>query len=763
MVSNTAAGETTQSTGLTAFGTTGFTIGALAKLNTSSATYVSWTFRKQPKFFDVVTYTGNGSNRTISHNLGSVPGCIMVKRTDTTGAWAVYHRSLANTEYMVLNTTAAKATGATYWNSTTPTSTQFSLGTATDVNANTGTYVAYLFAHNAGGFGAAGSDNVISCGSYTGNGSLDGPSINLGYEVQFVIIKNTTNSTSTNWYMQDVMRGMSYAQSNLLFADSSAAEGTSGAPYVVVPTATGFKVNTDSARVNTNGDNYIYIAIRRGPMRVPTSGTSVFAPSARSGTGASGTSTALGSVTDLTIIKQRGSTETWAWTDRLRGASRELTSAGTTAETAYANDVTGFDNMTGFAFGSGASGQVNTSASTYIDYLLRRAPGFMDVVCYTGNGSTQAITHNLGSVPELMIIKQRSNINPWPVYTGPSVNLLTYSEGFDNAAWVKANATVTADATTAPNGTTTADKLVESAVTAIHRVSQQVTTSATVTNTGTVYVKAAERTQVNVALIESTATHFYQAIYDLNTLSISAGGSGTFTNTATSITSVGNGWFRCSITAAFGSGTAVILAIDTAAAGSAVTTGNGTNGIFIWGAQLEVGSSATAYVPTVTFGGTTQILRLNTTAAFTGVGSDWWGNNVGGVSPTRSTFTVGSNGEINTSTATYVAYLFATVPGVSKVGSYSGTGAAQTINCGFTGGARFILIKRTDSTGDWYVYDTARGIISGNDPYLLINSTAAEVTGTDYISVQSSGFGLTASAPAALNANGGSFVFLAIS
>jgi hypothetical protein len=116
----------------------------------------------------------------------------------------------------------------------------------------------------------------------------------------------------------------------------------------------------------------------------------------------------------------------------------------------------------------------------------------------------------------------------------------------------------------------------------------------------------------------------------------------------------------------------------------------------------------------------------------------------------------------NVSTLPHIAYLFATVAGVSKVGSYTGTGADLNVDCGFSAGARFILIKRTDSTGDWYVYDSVRGIVAGNDPYLLLNSTAGEVTGTDYIDPLSSGFTVTSSAPAALNASGGTYIFLAI-
>jgi len=110
----------------------------------------------------------------------------------------------------------------------------------------------------------------------------------------------------------------------------------------------------------------------------------------------------------------------------------------------------------------------------------------------------------------------------------------------------------------------------------------------------------------------------------------------------------------------------------------------------------------------------------------------------------------------------FIAYLFATCAGVSKVGSYTGTATTKQVDCGFTAGARFVLIKRTDSTGDWYVWDSARGIVSGNDPYLLLNSTAAEVTSTDYIDTYSAGFELSSTAPAAINASGGTFIFLAI-
>jgi hypothetical protein len=114
-------------------------------------------------------------------------------------------------------------------------------------------------------------------------------------------------------------------------------------------------------------------------------------------------------------------------------------------------------------------------------------------------------------------------------------------------------------------------------------------------------------------------------------------------------------------------------------------------------------------------------------------------------------------------TATAVAYLFATLAGISKVGSYTGNGTGQTIACGFSGGARFVLIRRTDASGSWYTFDSARGLTSGSSPYLLLNSTAAEVTGNNGVYASSGGFTLDTTASTTTNINGASYIFLSVS
>ena len=537
----------------------------------SGVTYTSWSWAKAPKFFDVVTYTGTGSLRTIAHNLGSVPGCIIIKNLSDTDGWLVYHRSIGATKTLSLNSTgAADNEGATYFNDTEPTSTVFTVKEGGKANQSSNNYVAYLFAHNAGGFGLTGTDNVISCGSFSTNASTT-TSVNLGYEPQWLMIKRTDGVG--NWYMLDNMRGLAVAGNQpFLLANSSNAEASSG--YNAIPTATGFDVPITS-NFNESGYQYIYIAIRRGPMKVPTSGTSVFSPNTANAS--AGTAIVTNFPVDLSIAQARSAGDPARWEDRLRGVNSPNLSGATptlrsdsTAAESTASITLGWDNT-----------QIQVpSYYASVDSIwwnFRRAPSFFDEVCYTGTGGATTVAHNLQAVPQLILVKQRT--------------------------------------------------------------------------------------------------------------------------------------------------------------------------------ASPVGSPFTVYSATL---GNTGVLFLNSNGGNQGPDSQW-----NSTTPTSSVFSLGSSLEVNQSGSTFVAYLFSTCAGVSKVGSYTGTGTTLQVDCGFTSGARFVLIKRS-GTGDWYVWDSARGIVSGNDSYLLLNSTAAEVTNTDYIDTYSAGFEISSTAPAAINASGGSFIFFAV-
>jgi len=243
------------------FNTDGFTIGPSnwTSLNNSARTYVAWTFKQASSFFDVVTYTGNGSSgRTVSHSLGSVPGCIVIKRTSSSEDWVVYHVGADATSpedyYFKLNTTAARIDSAAAFNDTAPTSTNFTVGNNGDVNANGETYVAYLFAHDTS------DDGYIQCGSYTGTGAA-GNAVNVGFQPQWLLIKQTDGANG--WFIWDSKRGsdeLNTGNDATLSPHTSNAEAT-GADYLDF-TSTGFTLNLTGGAANGSNKNYIYVAIR---------------------------------------------------------------------------------------------------------------------------------------------------------------------------------------------------------------------------------------------------------------------------------------------------------------------------------------------------------------------------------------------------------------------------------------------------------------------------------------------------------------------
>jgi hypothetical protein len=574
LVSNSSAAAT--SGVLSSFTSSGFV--QTAGWGTSDF-LASWTFAKQPKFFDVVTYTGTGVARTISHNLNAAPGFMVVKRTDAISGWPCSFVG-GGTQYILLNDgTTINATDSTVWNGATATSSDFSVGTSTLTNASGGTYVAYLFANSAGGFGVNKTDSVVASGTVTTIGGI--ATVTLGWEPQWVLFKWNLSSAG-GYYILDVMRGATVSiASNFLKANASTDENN-GAGIFVTPNATGF--TADGTFAGVTNQQFRYLAIRRGPMKTPTVGTDVFLPTSTSA--AAGTSLTVGFPADMTWVKNiTGGVGEGTWiNDRLRGYSNiysatssttgspaSITSSGA-AETAsqypLVYKVYNTTELVGSYFGG----------STVVNYNFRRAPGFFDVVAYTGTGTAGArsVNHNLGVVPGMIIVKARNGPYQWGVY------------------------------------------------------------QSTMANTDVLYLDSTQ-------------------------------------------------------------------AKDT--------------GMITWGSTT----------------------------------------------PTSTLFYVGNTFTTNGGSVNYIAYLFATLAGISKVGSFTGTGALQTIDCGFTTGARFVLIKRsTVAAGSWYVYDSARGISSSSDPYYLLESTALQVTGTDYVDTDTTGFKLNAAGSTTVNISGASYIFLAI-
>ena len=579
LASNTTAAQYAASTAVTATNSNGFTLGSDTSVNKSAETIASWTFAKQKGFFDCVKFstTSGGGQQTVSHNLGSIPGTIILKQitSGADGYWYVFNKSVTSPNsdwwrnYANLNITAAFGDwGSTAGIYSAPTSSAITVSTY--FTNQTADFIAYFFAEGGSDdqiFGDDGDEAIIKCGSYTGNGNNTGPSVTLGFEPQWVLIKRSSAS-GTDWIIADNMRGMPVtASASVLFSNLTNSEATNVGQ--IHPTATGFNIRqTTGSDLNTNSETYIYMAIRRGPMKEPSAGTDVFQPIGTSGDNPNTTTATFPWDTQFNTFTANANYAAYnnQINDRLRGVgflpsfitTPHLTTANTNAQTvsssflAFKNNGMDVDKSTGW----GAS-------ATTIFYNFRRYPKVFDVVVGNSDASGNVWngSHNLNANIEFAIVK----------------------------------------------------------------------------NT------------------QSASTQW-------------------------------------------------------------------------WTAHIALG----------------KFYKLNQDAAGGNLGTDF----------TSTTTTFKAFYGYLENNETFVMYAFATLAGISKVGSVVHSGTTN-VDCGFSGGARFVLIKRTDSTGDWYVWDTVRGIVAGNDPYFLLNTLAAQVTSTDYIDPLASGFTLTSSFTA------GTYIFLA--
>ncbi len=425
------------------FNSDGFNVGNL--LNSFyHGDYASWTFRKAPKFFDIVTYTGNGtSGRTISHNLGCEVGMMVIKDLNNSNSWVTYHRGVGATKYLELNGNSNGLTASWMFNNTAPTSSVFTLGNNVAVNYSGREYIAYLFAHNDGDgeFGPDGDQDIIKCGGYTGDGSSGGPEIDVGFEPQWVMIKRTDGTG--DWLIMDSIRGIhTNKEEPFLIANGSQAESNAEKIRLL---GNGFKIDTADSSVNAQTGKYIYVAIRRGPVSVPEDASDVFNVSTR-GNGYYGY---LGKPVDLWMNRETGTSYMY-FRDRLRGGWY-LTNQANTTEAEGGGDW--------YANNEGAFPTSGTS-SAMISYTWRRAPSFFDVLAYKGSNSALTLDHNLRVAPEMVWIKARNSAssNDWFCWhkdlssignsTYPNLSLTSHIGGYFNG---NMSPTVSASSITIPS------------------------------------------------------------------------------------------------------------------------------------------------------------------------------------------------------------------------------------------------------------------------------------------------------------------------
>jgi hypothetical protein len=404
--------EATGTTELSSFNSNGFSVGSYIQINNNGVSETSWTFARAKKFFDVVTYTGNGvAGRQIPHELGIAPGMIIVKKTSGGSVfhWFVYHRSTGGTMVSLLSDTTEAFALTEAWNNTNPSSSTVTLGTSGGTNESGATYVAYLFAHDDS------ADSIVQCGSVTVDASGSG-SIDLGWEPQFAYTKPSSQTGSH--FLTSTAQDMSITSSKWLRAESSAVESASPTESFWTPNATGMNISGHPAN-----STVIYMAIRRS-NKPPKLGTEVYSAIARTGTGAAATVTGVGFAPDLVTVGRRNTNSNQSvFTDRLRGSLSALAAVNSSTEQSNSSAILSFE-MDGLKLGTGgAIYPVNATGGDYINHFFKRAVGVFDEVCYTGTGSARTVQHGLGVPPELMIVKQRSaGSTNWPIYSAPTGN-----------------------------------------------------------------------------------------------------------------------------------------------------------------------------------------------------------------------------------------------------------------------------------------------------------------------------------------------------
>ena len=406
--SNTYAESATDADTLTAFNSDGFALGDDDKVNTNAENFVSWTFRKQEGFFDIVSYTGDGTtNRQISHNLGSVPGMILLKNTDPNNqAWYVYHVSAGATHYQQLNSSGPFYDDAGPWNDTTPTDTVFTLGLPGYTNTNGYNYIVYLFANNEAAFGDDEDEAIIKCGSYTGNGTSSSSTqhIDLGFEPQFIMIKTRTLS-GQDWFIYDSMRGWAgHADSSSGDMRLMASDNASEYQYLVGhPTPTGFQLIGNENEVNKNSEPYVYMAIRR-PHKPASEFANTELFKVAEATGNPAPNVVSGFPVDMALFAKPTDTSSYNFLWRLSQGKRiDIADSNTDAQD-YQDGA--FDFQNGIVQGGFSTGNYG--------WMFRRAPKFFEVVRYVGNGSANhQVTHNLGMAPGWVIYKSLSYNGAW--------------------------------------------------------------------------------------------------------------------------------------------------------------------------------------------------------------------------------------------------------------------------------------------------------------------------------------------------------------
>jgi len=742
--SENSEAEGTETGGIESFNNNGFTVGSDADYNATNDNYASWTFRKAPGFFDVVTWTGNGvDGRDISHNLGSVPGCIMIKRTSNTEDWAVYHKSLGNTEGLTLNSPSALSYSKTWWDETSPTATTFRIDNAARVNTNGETYVAYVFAGGESTAATARSVNFPSSKALSWSASTD-----FHFTGDFTIeywIKPESYSNkhicsigsyssaygflsyfyNSKWYIQ-------HTNSSGTSQDHLAAEATLIPKHQWAHIAIVRSGSTVSAYVN-------------GRETYSFTNSEDFGSSSNKTFHVGGSANSSG--TEASISNFRVVKGTAVYTSSFRPPTAPLTNitntkllccnnSSVTGSTVTPGTITAvsnptasidspFDDPAAHIFGESGSESIIKTGS------------------YEGTAAVQEI--ELGWEPQYILLKDADGDEAWYIYDAMrGIDTSTNSNGDKELYTNNANAESIGDRI---NLNSTGFKI----------------------TTGSGGFNANGRTHIYIAIRRpdgycgkpvDAATKVFAVVAGTSNDDIPAFNSGFVTDFTLFKQFAGTDpWYSQSRL----TGTGYLKPNDSVA--EAVSSNNtwdfmdgyykatGNWSTFInWMWKRHAGFDVVAYrgnggklsvphslggVPEMIWAkertnagtewkvhhkdrGATSILRLHIAHAEETSQTQYQSK-----LPTATHFFTKSS--LSTDNAEFLAMLFRSIDGISKVGSYTGSASDLTIDVGFQ--PRLVIIKCANTAShSWVLMDSLRGWASGNDNYLKLDSTDAQIS-----------------------------------
>ena len=787
LIANDTYDTLTISNSLTSFNSNGFTLGDYSSANGSGNDYSSWTFRKAKGFFDIVTYTGSSSARTIAHSLGCVPGAIFIKKTSSNDYWAVYHEGLDSSSpedyYSKLNENSARIDDANFWNDTKPTASVFSLGDAGAVNSDGNTYIAYLFAGGestaatARGVRFDGSDDYLSLGA-----SNDFDMGTGDFTIECWINRDDTSNNSV-WTLGSFQNGMEL----YIYNDNSIrVYGNNGS-------SASWLIQSSANALSPGTWHHIAVVRHSGTLKLFQNGTllgstahssampnnsevSDFFIGVEVSTDGSipGTNPYFdGEISNFRVVKG-----TAVYTSSFRPLTEPLTNVTNTKLLCCNNS-----SVTGSTVTPGTiTAHSSPTASTDSPFDDPAAFKFGDskegiIKCDSYVGQSADFEVNVGFEPQWIMIKAADS-------TGDQYGNWVIFDSMRGVVTAENDTALSANRTEQEGGTYNyAADFIQFQPTGFK---VKPGSSAVGTNNLKYIFTAIRRSDGYVGKPVETATSAFAMDTGNSSSTIPAFDSGYPVDFALyrKPAAAYNWWAQSRL---LGGKVVKTNSTDAQTDNSSETVWDSNSGwakgsgldstIQSWMWKRHAGFDVIAYKGNGIAGRqiphslnkTVEMMWVKTRSS-SGNDAGWqvyhkglgpvdndaegWNlylntnqaqnwNNFGRWNktlPTSTHFTLGNYDGVNKNGDNMVALLFASVEGISKVGSYSGSSSSQTITTGFQ--PRFVIIKRIDAAAEWYVLDTTRGWGSGNDKVIKLNNNQTQFD-HDMGAPTSTGFTLT--------------------